>query len=280
MAASRGPRGPVIVKLGGSVITRKHEVERIRPKVLQRLAEELAAAPRPMVILHGAGSFGHPGAKKFGLAYAPPPGASAATRARGASIVAAEVRRLHLAVLRALLEAGLSVASVPVASHAANREGRLETLDLAPFRVVLEAGRVPVSFGDVVPDLAWGWSILSADRIAVALAPYLPAELVLFVSDVPGILESRGPGRPRIAPEVTVPLVEGLRPQGSGPDVTGGIRGKGESMLAIAGAGVDAALISGLKDGELSRAVRGESVYGSWAHARGTGASGPLRDRP
>ncbi len=281
MSASPTPPRPMIVKLGGSVITRKNEVERTRPKVLHRLAQELASAgDRPLVVLHGAGSFGHPGAQKFGLARAPDPGGSATRRARGASIVAAEVRRLHLAVLRDLVEAGLSVASVPIATHAVNREGQLDSLDLAPFRAVLDAGRVPVSFGDVVPDRAWGWSILSADRIAVSLASFLPASRVLFVSDVPGILGERGPGRPRIVSEVTPAVVDGLRPRAAGPDVTGGIRGKAEAMLAIAGVGVDAALISGLKDGELSRAVRGDSVYGSWAHARVSDPGRPVGDRP
>jgi isopentenyl phosphate kinase len=62
--------------------------------------------------------------------------------------------------------------------------------------------------------------------------------------------------------------VERLRPGSGAPDVTGGIRAKAEAMLAIAHAGVDAGLISGLTDGGLSRALRGEMVYGSWARAR------------
>lgn len=278
MSAAPRPRGPVIVKLGGSVITRKREAEHLRPKVLRRLSEELAAASGvPLVVLHGAGSFGHPGARKFGLARPPDPGDSPSHRARGASIVATEVRRLHLAVLRELVRAGLSVGSVPPSTHSMNREGRLESLDPTPFRTLLDSGHTPVSFGDVVPDRAWGWSILSADAIAVSLASALHAERVVFVSDVPGVLAGGAPGRPRVVPDVTPEVVEGLRPRGSGPDVTGGIRGKVEAMLAIARAGVDAGLISGLKDGELSRAVRGEFVYGSWTHGRPRGDPGLVR---
>jgi isopentenyl phosphate kinase len=271
----------VVVKLGGSVITRKREVERLRPKLLRRLARELASSPEtPLLILHGAGSFGHPGARQFGLTLPPAPGETPVRRARGASIVAAEVRRLHLAVLRELVAAGLSVGSVPPATHATNREGRLDALDPTPFRTLLEAGVVPVSFGDVVPDRVWGWSILSADTIAVSLTRALAPARVVFVSDVPGVLASRGPGRPRVVSEVTRAVVEGLRPEASGPDVTGGIRGKAEAMLAIADAGADAGVISGLKDGELPRAVRGEFVYGSWAHRRPRDDPGRDGDRP
>ncbi|MGP8071919.1 MAG: isopentenyl phosphate kinase [Thermoplasmata archaeon] len=278
MAAPPSPTPPVIVKLGGSVITRKREVERLRPKILRRLATELGACRDvPMVILHGAGSFGHPGAHRFGLARPPEAALSAAQRARGAAIVASEVRRLHLAVLRELVRAGLSPGSIPPATHAMNREGRLETFDPTPFRTVLESGLAPVSFGDVVPDRAWGWSILSADTIAISLASALQAERVLFVSDVPGILEPRATGRRVAIPEITDAVVKGLEPRGGGPDVTGGIRGKAEAMLAIARLGADAGLISGLKDGELSRAVRGEFVYGSWAHGRPRDPPGPSR---
>ena len=260
---------PVVVKLGGSVITRKREVERARPKVLARLAHEIAGSgARNVVVLHGAGSFGHPGAKQFGLARAPLETEPAAGRARGAAIVAAEVRRLHLLVLRALVHAGVSAVSVPIATHARNREGRLVAFEPAPFAEALARGLVPVSFGDVVPDERWGSSILSADTIAEALVAPLRPSRVVFVSDVPGILEGPPRGRRPVVAEVTASVVATLRPAPGGVDVTGGIRGKAESMLRIAAAGVDAGLISGLKDGELSRALRGEKVYGSWARAR------------
>jgi isopentenyl phosphate kinase len=275
------PPAVVVVKLGGSVITRKKEVERLRPKILRRLAEELAAVKGvPLVVLHGAGSFGHPSARTFGLARAPDPGVPATRRARGAAVVSGEVRRLHLAVLRELVRAGASPWSVPIANHARNREGTLESLDPTPFRAALASGLVPVSFGDVVPDASWGWSILSADTIARALVAPLSVARVIFASDVPGILRPRSSGRPSVVEEVTAEELERLHPAAGAPDVTGGIRGKAEAMLAIADAGAEAGLISGLQDGTLSRAVRGEIVYGSWAHARRRGTGRPDRDRP
>ncbi|MGA8543105.1 MAG: isopentenyl phosphate kinase [Thermoplasmata archaeon] len=259
----------VIVKLGGSVITRKREVERVRPKVLARLAAEISGEKdRRVIVLHGAGSFGHPGAKRFGLARAPLPSESVGERARGAAIVATEVRRLHLLVLRALVRAGASPASVPVATHARNREGKLVAFDSSPFSESLGRGLLPVSFGDVVPDERWGASILSADTIAEQLVGPLRPERVVFVSDVPGVLEGSPRGRRTVATELSESVVAALRPGADAVDVTGGIRGKAETMLRIAGAGADAGLISGLTDGGLSRALRGEMVYGSWARAR------------
>jgi len=259
----------VIVKLGGSVLTRKREVEKLRPKVLARLAREVAEVrDRRVVLLHGAGSFGHPGAKRFGLALPPDEGTSGAERTRGAAIVASEVRRLHLAVVRELVRAGASPCSIPMSTHARNRSGELVHLDPAPVSAALEGGSLPVSFGDVVPDEAWGSSILSADTIAVALVPALGAERVVFVSDVEGVLEGPPGSRRSVVRNITEETVAGLRPSSGRPDVTGGIRGKATAMLAIAAAGADAGLISGLSDGAVSRAIRGGTEFGSWARGR------------
>jgi len=267
MAARPEPATPlVVIKLGGSILTRKKEVERLRPKILARLAREVSSVPEiPRILLHGAGSFGHPGAVRFGLARPPAPGETTGARARGGAIVAAEVRRLHLAVLRELVRAGSSPASVPMATHARNREGRLVALDARPFSDALDRGLLPVSFGDVVPDEAWGASILSADTIAIELARSLHPSRVIFVSDVPGLLDGPPIGRRRVVNPVTEEALERLRPAAGAADVTGGIRGKVAAVLAIARAGADAGIISGLKDDELPRAIRGETVYGSWA---------------
>jgi len=260
---------PVVVKLGGSLLTRKREVEKLRPKVLRRVAQEIAEARAvPVVLLHGAGSFGHPGAARFGLARGPDGARPARERLRGAAIVSAEVRRLHLTVVRELVAAGVSPWSVPLSIVARNRAGGLEQLDVRPFRWALDHELLPVAFGDVVPDETWGVSILSADTAAAELARQLRSSRVIFVTDVPGILQGPPGGRRTVLPEVDDEVVTGLRPRGGATDVTGGIRAKVETMLELARAGVDAALISGLTDGAVSRAIRGERVYGSWAHAR------------
>lgn len=270
MAHAPDPSAPIVlVKLGGSVITRKREVEKLRPKVLARLARELADIhDRRVVLLHGAGSFGHPGAKRFGLALPPAAGTSGTERVRGAAIVAAEVRRLHLAVLRELVHAGAAPFSVPMSTHARNRAGQLAYLDPSPVRDALDGGFLPVTFGDVVRDETWGSSILSADTIAVALVPPLGVKRVVFVSDVEGIFKGAPGPRRTVVREVTAETIAALRPPSGRPDVTGGIRGKATAMLAIAAAGADAGLISGLSDGAVARAIRGGMEFGSWARAR------------
>jgi isopentenyl phosphate kinase len=266
MESAMAGAGAVVVKLGGSVLTRKQESARLRPKILRRLCQELAAPGNPpLVVLHGAGSFGHPGAVRWNLARAPVDDADRTHRLRGAAIVGTEVRRLHSAVLRAMVDAGLAPFSVPAQPIAVCRGGALARFDLEPFRRALARGGVPVSFGDVVADEEWGFSILSADTIAVQLVRELPSRRLVFVSDVEGVLAPGSSGqRHRPIAKLTHDVLQTLRPSEGVTDVTGGIRAKAEAMLAAAGAGADAGLISGLRHGALSRALRGETVYGSW----------------
>lgn len=253
-----------IVKLGGSVITRKREESSLRPKVLTRLAGEIQAGlSRPddrVIVLHGAGSFGHPFARKWNLSE--PPAPADRDRARGAAITSYHVRELHQAVLKSLLAAGLDPFSLPPQSLATNDGGRLVDFPRSRFEQTLESGSVPVSFGDVVQDRTWGFSILSADDIALELVRSGHIDRVVFVSDVPGILDGGKPPRP--VAQLTPQLVETLRPSPGVPDVTRGIRGKAEKMLAIAATGTPCVLLNGLSQGRLTMALQGEKVYGTW----------------
>ncbi len=256
--------GLVIVKLGGSIITRKRETSTLRRKVLTHLARELregsGKGANSLIVLHGAGSFGHPYAKEWNLSHAPKP--EDRDRLRGAAITSVHVRQLHDHVLKSLIDAGLPALSIPPQTLATNDQGKLTTFEDSAFRTALEAGAVPVSFGDVVRDRSWGFSILSGDDIAVYLAEKLRAERVIFVSDVPGVLDQGKASS--VVPHLTPGVVESLQPTPGVPDVTGGIRGKAEKMLKIAAGGTPCVILSGLSRDRLKQALQGEKVYGTW----------------
>ncbi|MCL4324363.1 MAG: isopentenyl phosphate kinase [Candidatus Thermoplasmatota archaeon] len=258
--------GVLVVKLGGSILTRKREESSLRKKVLARLAKELAegwqaSGKGGLVVLHGAGSFGHPWARKWHLA--DPPSPSDRDRVRGAALTSYHVRILHNAVLRALLDAGLPALSFPPLPISGNKEGNLAKFDLAPLTDAIAGGSIPLTFGDVVRDEAWGYSILSGDDIALELAAKTKVDRVIFVSDVDGILSPKAPHT--LVPRLTEGLLEELKPTPGVPDVTGGIRGKAETMLAIGRTGTRTVLLNGLSGGRLKSAVAGEEVYGTWA---------------
>ena len=59
---------PIVLKLGGSVITDKNGELAARTEVINRLAEEIALARKEsLIIIHGGGSFGHPTANKHAI---------------------------------------------------------------------------------------------------------------------------------------------------------------------------------------------------------------------
>ena len=116
-------------------------------------------------------------------------------------------------MLQALVDVGLSPFSVPPQAISVNRAGKLSELNLDPFRRALARGGIPVSFGDVVSDEEWDFSILSADTIGVDLVRRLPSRRLIFVSDVEGVLAPAEPGsRQRPIARLTPAALESLRP--------------------------------------------------------------------
>ena len=59
----------IILKLGGSVITRKEaDKPTINHENLKRITREVAESThQKLIVVHGAGSFGHPLAKKYAI---------------------------------------------------------------------------------------------------------------------------------------------------------------------------------------------------------------------
>jgi isopentenyl phosphate kinase len=245
-----------LVKFGGSVITNKAKPKTLRPRVLRRLASELAAAPGQLILVHGGGSFGHPGAREGRLHL----GLKGKDQLPSVAAVQREMRVLNLRVLEALQAAGLTAVSVPGALVAENKGGRISTLNPGPFMDYLELGLLPVTFGDVVVDKSQGVSICSGDDLMLLLAKGLRAARAIFVADVEGLLDPQGKSM-AVVRASELPAQAPLSPQGA--DVTGGMGRKVEVMAAMARFGVAVRLINGLRPGRLAAALRGEEVPGT-----------------
>ncbi len=251
-----------IVKLGGSVITKKDAAEGVaETDVLARLAREVVAGGGETIVLHGAGSFGHPGAAKYGLKK----GLGAKGALKGAAEVRASVARLNGLVIEALWQAGAAPWPLPPSSVATMREGALKRIDWEIFDAALGRGLVPVSHGDVVLDDTLGVSILSADDIAAALSRHLHPTLVVFAVNVDGVFD-RDPAAPhaaliqRLKASDKVAISEG---SGTGADVTGAMAAKLKAAQAIAFGGARVRIVNGLVPGRVGDALAGREVEGT-----------------
>lgn len=251
-----------IVKLGGSVITRKHEDDApgVREDVLDRLAEELATAADDLVVVHGAGSFGHPLAAEHGLT----DGVDDDDQRQGLARLHADVRRLNLAVLDALQRAGLpAVVTSPFGALSSN-DGRPGGWNLVPVHRMIEQGLLPVSHGDVVLDTQRGVSVLSGDRIVAELARFLQAERVVFALDQDGVY-THPPDEPE-AELLETPGPEALAEAretattGEGEDVTGGMAGKLACAVDAVRAGSQVSFVNGLEPARVADALAGKTT--------------------
>lgn len=254
----------VFLKLGGSLITEKDTPAMLRPEVLFRTFQEIAAArkaqPDLRILLgHGSGSFGHVPAKLHGTRN----GVSTPEQWQGF----VEVWRYASALNQAVM-GGLAVTELPALAFAPSacvtaEGGRVQHWNLQPIRAALEAGLMPVVYGDVVFDTQLGGTILSTEDLFAYLALELQPELILLAGDEAGVLATYpdGPVVKRITPGSYANLAA---PPGAAAaaDVTGGMAGKVESMLQLAQTlpGCSVRIFSGLEPGNILAGLGGDAL--------------------
>ncbi len=251
----------ILVKLGGSVITDKGRYRTFDPDTAGRLAEEIARTGQDVVIVHGAGSFGHILAKEHRLHL----GISDGSQLLGASLVMSDVRELDLEVCRRLSAKGVRAVPLPPASCAAMRDGTLHHLDLDLFKAYLHLGMVPVTFGDVVRDEVRGLSICSGDQLMAALAKEFRPSKVIFVTDVDGVFTADPTQDPkaRLIEKVDQKVLDSLPRTERNVDVTGSIFAKIRYMIGMASLTNECLVLNGKVPGRLEAAIRGERVIAS-----------------
>ena len=218
------PTRIVVIKLGGSVITRGGRKPSVAKGALRRLGRQIAKSGRRVIIVHGTGAFGKPPAIRYGyLEGRVRPGSAVPVAA-----VKALLLKLHAAVVEELCRAGMRAVSSDSASLMTLRRGGIVSVETGPLRRWLKAGMTPVLSGDMLADSGGGFSVCSSDDMACALAASLGAEKAVFVTDVDGV---RGPVRE------------------SPSDVSGGMAGKLRAAERLAKKGIPSLMINGLRPG-------------------------------
>ncbi len=214
----------IVCKLGGSVITDKDRPETIDEARLDTLASTLAGRD-DLVVVHGAGSFGHHYATKHGVSVTEGTHDSKAVRE-----IHSSMERLNDIVVDALAAEDLPAVSVaPFSVGYRDRDGEL-TFPLGQVKMMLGEGFVPVLYGDVISHQGKGATIVSGDELVVALAEGLDADRVGLCSSVPGVLDDAGEVIPEIGSYDEVSLHLG---ESESTDVTGGMAAKVRALLGL-----------------------------------------------
>lgn len=245
----------IFLKLGGSLLTDKTGMEALRVETLSRLAREIAGAraanpPLRLVLGHGSGSFGHFAAAKHGTRS----GVSGTEQWAGFAEVCDAAARLNRHVIAALLAAGVPAIGLPPSSSAAVVDGHITQLATSPIEAALEAGIVPVVFGDVAFDVIRGGTIISTEEVMDHLAGLLRPDWLLLAGETAGVFDTDGALIPFLTASNLasyLPALGGSR----GTDVTGGMAAKVQAMLSLTQAqpGLKVRIFSGLQEGLLAR---------------------------
>ncbi|MEM4473078.1 MAG: isopentenyl phosphate kinase [Archaeoglobaceae archaeon] len=188
-----------ILKIGGSVITRKESFEELNEKAIEEICSVISSDYSNLILIHGAGSFGHPHVKLYGLG-----NPVSIARVHNACV------RLNEFFCRRLIEHGVPAIGFHPMSCDFEKIGEL-----------VEKGFLPVLHGDVTSD----GRIISGDEIAVKMAEEFKAKLIGFATNVEGIFVNG-----KIADKIyrdTIPDSLGEE------DATGKMKGKLEKIFSL-----------------------------------------------
>jgi isopentenyl phosphate kinase len=223
---------PVVVKLGGSLITEKSRPETIDDAALSAACDAVAAALASgtvgrLVLVHGGGSFGHHHASAHGVSTR-----SGTHDADAVMDIHGAMTTLNRAVLSALRDRDVPAVPVhpfSVSARPAGVDGALD-LPVGSTATLLAEGFVPVLHGDGVATAEAGVTVVSGDELVSELATRLGADRIGVCSTVPGVLDTDGSVISRIDSFDAVADALGASDT---TDVSGGMAAKVRELLAL-----------------------------------------------
>ncbi|MDP6869665.1 MAG: isopentenyl phosphate kinase [Candidatus Poseidoniaceae archaeon] len=248
--------GTVVIKLGGGLITHKDKLCTINREILDGITSVLSRTDKKLIIIHGAGSFGHIKSKKYMLQKGRVQGLD---QDKAIAEVRTDMLELNRLVMDSLSSHGIIAESYPPHNWA---EGTGPD-----FRGNLPISTgVTVTFGDVVKDNEKEFGILSGDDLVLRYA--------LETDDVERVIFAIGgvDGLMKVPPSEATPddLIEELTDEieyrsehYSEIDVTGGIGLKIERGARIAEKGVEVLLVNGYHSERVLSAIEGKMVRGT-----------------
>jgi isopentenyl phosphate kinase len=276
----------VFLKLGGSLITDKTQPYTVRLDKLKTLAKEIRSAlsstPNLRLVLgHGSGSFGHYAVKEhlhphllpqnstpFGSASqnldggSRPEGVDEGGYWRGFAEVWYRASQLNRYVIEALHEADIPSMAIQPSASIVSKNGMVEKWELSPLESALNAGIVPVIYGDMAFDSIKGGAVLSTETLMFYLARRLKPKRILLAG-LEAAVWADFPARQQKVEKVTPSSYKELENKvgGShGVDVTGGMKSKVEEMLELARQipNLNVQIFSGEEAGNVKRTLAGE----------------------
>lgn len=226
----------VVIKLGGGLITDKNSMKVFNPSTVERVIEAVRSLSEmgvSIILVHGAGSFGHLLAKKWEIASGINSDNSEGQKGAVREI-RSDMQELNALIIEKFVERGLQCNSLPPSDWATGT-GAQFLGDISIFERSPDSP-IPITFGDVVDtDDDREFGILSGDDLMLRLSTELEVTHSIFlIGDAEGVLS--GPPGEEGSKLITIlgSDSEMNSVHNSEIDVTGGIGLKIERALEIA----------------------------------------------
>ena len=248
--------GVVVIKWGGGLITNKEQLCTPDLESINNLANSLLKINKKIILIHGAGSFGHMKAKKARLVEGR---IENHDQDQAVKDVREDMLILNNFVMKSLEKNGLTAESFPPRDWASG-VGFSFTGELPVSK------DITVSFGDVVDDEEKEFGILSGDDLMYRYATEIEnVEKVIFaMKGVDGILK-HPPGIAKYDDliEIWSPEMNFDGEHQSEIDVTGGIGLKAKRGAMIAESGIDVWFVNGDYPERVISVIKDEPVRGT-----------------
>jgi isopentenyl phosphate kinase len=248
-----------VIKIGGSVITDKSKQNFFKQKIMENIATEIKRANKKIILIHGAGSFGHILAKKYSLNN----GYNNIDQIKGFSLTHAMVQNLNSLVLKELHDKDIPAISISPHSIFKLNNRNPTNVNLTIFKDYLDLGFTPLTFGDVVLDKELGFSICSGDLLLQVLSDYFKPEKVIFVLDEDGLYTSnpKKDKNAKFIERIDLRELENLTTKlDDHDDVTKGMEGKIQTIKKIGELGIDTIMLNGNINNRLYDTLMGKET--------------------
>ena len=258
----------IILKIGGSILTNKDAVSEVDTKSLKRIASEIKSSLdnsfKELIIVHGAGSFGHPPAKKYKIGEKFDESVYPQKRI-GFCETQNAVKKLNMYICEAFIDEGLPVVAIPASSFMRATNKRITDGNLDSFKKYLQKGFIPVIYGDVVLDDELEICVISGDQLIQYLAKNLNPDMVVLGTDVDGVYNKNPKTHDdaiffdRFSSLDDLDTFEGT----TNVDVTGGMVGKIKELLYLADLGIESKIINAEVENNIFKVLENEDVKGT-----------------
>ena len=264
----------IILKLGGSIITNKDSKEPLcNYDTLKRLTNEIKEAlinmpNEKLIVVHGAGSFGHTFAKKYDIGANFKDENDFKNKREGFVITNNWTKKLNNYVCDALINSDIPAIGVQPSSVFITKNKRIIQSNIDLIEKYLDLGLVPVLYGDVVLDINKNINlvVISGDQIINYLAQELRPNKVVLGTDVDGVYNKNPKTNSDARLITSVSSLNDLDSQESTTnniDVTGGMVGKIKELLSLAELGINSQIINANKPYLMKLALLGDETIGT-----------------